>query len=58
MKGFKRFVERPLSPEEERKKEEIVLALKKKKSEFVAKHGSRAKAVMYATATKLAKGGK
>lgn len=48
--------ERELSDEEMKKREKYVLALKKNKDEFEKRYGARAKEVMYATATKMAKG--
>ena len=48
--------EKTLTPNEVDKKEEIVKSLKKKKADFVKRYGAdRAKGVMYATATKVAK---
>ena len=47
--------EAELTPEQEKKKEEIVKKLKAKSKDFEDKYGDRAKDVMYATATKLAK---
>jgi len=44
-----------LTPEQEKKREEIVMSMKDKMPEFKKKYGDRAKDVMYATATKLAK---
>lgn len=48
--------ERELSDEEMKKREEYVKGMKKKKGEFEKRYGERAKEVMYATATKMAKG--
>ena len=45
-----------LSKSEEKDKERIVKGMKKNKSDFEERYGKDAKAVMYATATKLAKG--
>lgn len=47
--------ERTLSEPESAKKEEIVKSMKKKMTGFKQRYGERAKSVMYATATKLAK---
>ena len=47
--------ERSLSEPEAKKKEEIVKSMKKKMPGFKERYGERAKSVMYATATKLAK---
>jgi hypothetical protein len=47
--------ERTLSEPEAKKKEEIVKSMKKKMPGFKERYGERAKEVMYATATKLAK---
>ena len=47
--------ERTLSKPEAKKKEEIVKSMKKKMPGFKERYGERAKSVMYATATKLAK---
>lgn len=47
--------ERTLSEPEKKKKEEIVKSMKKKMPGFKERYGERAKEVMYATATKLAK---
>ena len=48
--------ERSLTEPEMKKKEEIVKSMKKGLSGFKARYGDRAKEVMYATATKQAKG--
>ena len=48
--------ERHLSEPEMKKKEEIVKSMKKGLAGFKARYGDRAKSVMYATATKQAKG--
>jgi len=50
--------ERTLSSKETKKKEEVVKSMKKKMGEFRKRYGSRGKEVMYATATKVAKGSK
>lgn len=47
--------ERELTDTEMKERERIVKGLKKKVGDFEAKYGDRAKSVMYATATKLAK---
>ena len=47
--------ERSLSEPEAKKKEEMVKGMKKKLSGFKDRYGDRAKEVMYATATKMAK---
>jgi len=47
--------ERTLTKPEAKKKEEIVKSMKKKMSGFKERYGERAKNVMYATATKMAK---
>jgi preprotein translocase subunit YajC len=47
--------ERSLSEPEMKKKEEIVMSMKKKMPGFKERYGDRAKEVMYATATKMAK---
>jgi hypothetical protein len=47
--------ERSLTEPEMKKKEEIVKSMKKKMPGFKERYGERAKSVMYATATKLAK---
>ena len=48
--------ERTLTEPETKKKEEIVKSMKKGLAGFKARYGDRAKSVMYATATKQAKG--
>jgi hypothetical protein len=48
--------ERSLTEPEMKKKEEIVKSMKKGLSGFKARYGKDAKSVMYATATKQAKG--
>jgi hypothetical protein len=47
--------ERSLSSDEEGKKEDIVKGMKKSSKSFKKLYGDRAKSVMYATATKMAK---
>jgi hypothetical protein len=47
--------ERSLTEPEMKKKEEIVMSMKKKMPGFKERYGDRAKNVMYATATKIAK---
>ena len=47
--------ERSLTEPEAKKKEEIVKSMKKKMSGFKERYGERAKSVMYATATRIAK---
>jgi Na+/phosphate symporter len=47
--------ERKLDPTETREKERIVKGLKKSAADFKQRYGARAKSVMYATATKMAK---
>jgi hypothetical protein len=47
--------ERSLTEPEMKKKEEIVMSMKKKMPGFKERYGDRAKEVMYATATKMAK---
>lgn len=48
-------IERKLTGAETAKKEKLVLSLKKKMGGFKKRYGERAKEVMYATATKMAK---
>lgn len=56
MQSFKAFLaERSLSADEKAKAEKIVKGMKKEKAGFVSRYGDKAKSVMYATATKLAK---
>lgn len=47
--------ERELDPTETREKERLVKGLKKSAADFKSRYGKRAKSVMYATATKMAK---
>jgi len=47
--------ERELDPTETREKERLVKGLKKSAGDFKKRYGTRAKSVMYATATKMAK---
>jgi hypothetical protein len=47
--------ERTLTKGEEKKKEKYVKGMKKSKGDFEKRYGKDAKAVMYATATKMAK---
>jgi hypothetical protein len=47
--------ERELDPTETREKERLVKGLKKSAGDFKQRYGARAKSVMYATATKMAK---
>ena len=49
--------ERELDKGEETEKERIVKGMKKNKSDFKKRYGKDAEAVMYATATKMAKSG-
>lgn len=55
-KGRNPATERELTKGEEKDKERIVKGMKKDKKGFAKRYGDDAKAVMYATATKLAKG--
>ena len=52
---FQELIEKTLTKPEKEKKEEIVKSMKKDKKGFEARYGDRAKEVMYATATKIAK---
>lgn len=52
---FQDLIEKTLTKPEKEKKEEIVKSMKKDKKGFEARYGDRAKEVMYATATKIAK---
>ena len=56
MKLTELFNERSLTKSEEDKKEDIVKGMKKNKDDFKKRYGKDAEAVMYATATKMAKG--
>ena len=47
--------ERPLTKDEKKDKEKYVKGMKKSKGDFEKRYGKDAKAVMYATATKMAK---
>lgn len=47
--------ERELTPAEAKKKEELVMSMKKKMPSFKERYGKRAKEILYATATKMAK---
>jgi len=49
------LTERKLSKKEEKTKEKYVKGMKKAKSDFKDRYGKDAEAVMYATATKMAK---
>ena len=51
----KKMKERSLTKGEQKEKERIVKGMKKAKGDFKDRYGDEAKAVMYATATKLAK---
>ena len=51
----KQLQERELTADEVKKKEEVVKSMKKNLSGFKARYGDRAKEVMYATATDVAK---
>jgi len=55
LKEGKQVDERKLTGAETEKKEKYVMALKKKAGGFKQRYGARAKEVMYATATKMAK---
>jgi len=55
LKESEQVAERELTAAEKSKKEKLVLSLKKKMPGFKERYGKRAKAVMYATATKMAK---
>lgn len=56
MHTFKTFLaERSLTDDEKAKAEKIVKGMKKEKAGFQDRYGDKAKSVMYATATKLAK---
>lgn len=49
------LLERTLTKGEEKKKEKVVKGMKKNKDDFKKRYGKDAEAVMYATATKIAK---
>jgi hypothetical protein len=51
----KKMSERPLTKDEKSDKEKYVKGMKKNKGDFEKRYGKDAKAVMYATATKMAK---
>ena len=51
----KSVYERPLTKDEKKDKEKYVKGMKKSKGDFEKRYGKDAKAVMYATATKMAK---
>ena len=55
IKSKKKVAERSLSKGEEKKKEKYVKGMKKAKGDFKDRYGKDAEAVMYATATKMAK---
>ena len=50
-----KVLERPLTKDEKKDKEKYVKGMKKNKGDFEKRYGKDAKAVMYATATKMAK---
>ena len=52
---FEQIDERELTKDEAKKKEDYVKGMKKKLSGFKQRYGERAKEVMYATATSMAK---
>ena len=52
------LTERKLTKKEEKKKEDIVMGMKDDKKGFKKRYGDDAESVMYATATKIAKGNK
>ena len=52
---WKKVSERPLTKDEEKDKEKYVKGMKKNAKDFKKRYGKDAKAVMYATATKMAK---
>ena len=53
--SYQQIDERELTKGEAKKKEDYVMGMKKKLSGFKQRYGERAKSVMYATATKMAK---
>jgi len=55
LESKKKIAERSLSKGEEKKKEKYVKGMKKAKGDFKDRYGKDAEAVMYATATKMAK---
>jgi len=55
LESKKKIAERSLSTGEEKKKEKYVKGMKKAKGDFKDRYGDDAEAVMYATATKMAK---
>ena len=55
MKILEIILERKLTKGEEKDKEKFVKGMKKNKSDFKKRYGDDAEAVMYATATKMAK---
>ena len=52
---FEDVTERSLTKGEEKKKEKTLKGMKKNKDDFKKRYGDEAEAVMYATATKMAK---
>ena len=52
---YKEIIERKLTKAEEKTKEKYVKGMKKAKGDFKDRYGDDAQAVMYATATKMAK---
>ena len=54
-KKTQKMNERPLTKDEKKDKEKYVKGMKKSKGDFEKRYGKDAKAVMYATATKMAK---
>ena len=54
LQRVKSMFEEKMSPEQMSKREDIVMSMKKKMKDFKARYGSRAKDVLYATATKMA----
>lgn len=55
MKIYEITIERSLTKGEKKKKEKYVKGMKKAKGDFKDRYGKDAEAVMYATATKMAK---